>query len=100
MAKFTGGGIYSATKAAINTVSPGAIITPGMVKMGISQGMGQTPEEVETVMGQMMVNTTPFKRMGRVEEIADVVVFLASPLASYIHGANIRVDGGYVSTTN
>jgi NAD(P)-dependent dehydrogenase (short-subunit alcohol dehydrogenase family) len=92
-----GMGAYSATKAAvnnltvtfakamqndgvtINTVSPGAILTPSMIEMG---------------------NSLPFKRMGRIDEIADVVVFLASQLASYIHGANIRVDGGYVPTVN
>lgn len=113
-----GMGVYSATKAAINnltvtfaqamqndgvtinTVSPGAILTPSMVEMGMSQGMGQTLEEVEMAMNQMMRNSVPFKRMGRIDEIADVVVFLASPLASYVHGANIRVDGGYVPTIN
>ena len=39
-------------------------------------------------------------RMGQVDEIANVVVFLASKLASYVHGANIWVDGGYVPTIN
>jgi 3-oxoacyl-[acyl-carrier protein] reductase len=110
-------GVYSTTKAAvlnltvtmaqameddgvtINTVSPGAILTPDMVEMAKSQGMGETLEEVEAAMSEMM-NTAPFRRMGRVEEVADVVVFLASPRASYIHGANIRVDGGYVATIN
>ena len=112
-----GMGVYSASKAAINnltvtmaqaqqddgvtinTVSPGAIFTPNMVEMALAGGMGSTVEEVEDAMNQMM-GDMPFRRMGRVEEIADVVVFLGSPLASYIHGANIRVDGGYVSTMN
>ena len=112
-----GMGVYSATKAAINNltvtmaqaqqgdgvtinaVSPGAILTPNMVEMAVAGGMGSTMEEVEAAMNQMM-NDMPFSRMGRVEEVADVVVFLGSPLASYIHGANIRVDGGYVPTVN
>ena len=112
-----GMGAYSATKAAIlnltvtmaqamkgdgvtiNTVSPGAILTPNMVEMGMAQGMGNTVMEVEAVMNQMM-GDMPFARMGQVDEIANVVVFLASELASYVHGANIRVDGGYVPTIN
>jgi NAD(P)-dependent dehydrogenase (short-subunit alcohol dehydrogenase family) len=113
-----GMGVYSTTKAAIlnltvtmaqameadgvtiNTISPGAILTASMVEMAQSQGMGETPEEVEAAMDQMTGERVPSNRMGRVEEVADVVVFLASPRASYIHGANIRVDGGYVPTIN
>ena len=38
---------------------------------------------------------TPFKRVGRPEEIADVVVFLAGPKASWITGQTVIVDGGY-----
>jgi NAD(P)-dependent dehydrogenase (short-subunit alcohol dehydrogenase family) len=112
-----GMGIYATTKAAvntltvtlaqgmkndgvtINTVSPGAIITEKMIEMGPDYGLGSTREEIIAAFDGM-ADATPFGRMGRVEEVADVVVFLASPLASYIHGANIRVDGGWVPTTN
>ena len=39
---------------------------------------------------------TPVGRVGRVEEIAKAVAFLASPLAGFINGANLRIDGGFV----
>jgi len=112
-----GMGVYATTKAAmnsltvslaqgikndgvtVNTVSPGAIITEKQIEMGRLHGMGDTREEVEAALNGM-VASTPFGRMGRVEEVAAVVVFLASPLAGYVHGANIRVDGGYVPTVN
>ena len=38
--------------------------------------------------------------MGRVEEVAHAVAFLASPLADFIDGANLRVDGGFVTAIN
>ena len=41
------------------------------------------------------VNITPLRRMGTVEEIADVVFFLLSSNASFVNGATIVVDGGY-----
>jgi 3-oxoacyl-[acyl-carrier protein] reductase len=113
-----GMGVYSTTKAAvnnltvtlaqsmqtdevtINAVSPGAVITPAMVQFAKEQGMAATWEEAEEAFAGMMPQTFPFQRMGQVNEIANVVMFLASPLASYIHGANIRVDGGYIPTVN
>lgn len=113
-----GMGAYSTTKAAvtnltvvlaqgmsedgvtINTVSPGAVLTQSMVEMGLEQKMGTTVEEVEGAFNKMMGPNVPFPRMGSVDEVASVVVFLASSLASYVHGANIRVDGGWVPTIN
>jgi NAD(P)-dependent dehydrogenase (short-subunit alcohol dehydrogenase family) len=113
-----GMGVYSTTKAAvnnltvtlaqgmsedgvtINTISPGAVLTPSMVEMGLAQGLGTTVEEVEEAFNKMMGPNVPFPRMGTIDEVANVVVFLASSLASYVHGANIRVDGGWVPTIN
>jgi NAD(P)-dependent dehydrogenase (short-subunit alcohol dehydrogenase family) len=40
------------------------------------------------------------KRLGRVEEVADLVAFVASPLADYINGANLRIDGGKSPSVN
>jgi NAD(P)-dependent dehydrogenase (short-subunit alcohol dehydrogenase family) len=46
-------------------------------------------------MKQEVTNRTPFKRIGKPEEVADVVVFLATPKASWITGQTVIVDGGY-----
>ena len=42
----------------------------------------------------------PVGRIGHVDEVAAAVAFLASPLADFINGANLRVDGGYVTAIN
>jgi NAD(P)-dependent dehydrogenase (short-subunit alcohol dehydrogenase family) len=40
----------------------------------------------------------PFHRMGKPEEIAEMVVWLSSERASYVSGACYNVDGGYMAT--
>ena len=48
-----------------------------------------------TAMARVM-SRTPLKRVGTVEEIADVVAFLCSPKSSYVTGETIYVDGGRI----
>lgn len=113
-----GMGYYSTTKAAlnnltvslaqsldndsvtINAVSPGAIFTQTAADMFIEMGIAEDQDHAKEVFNSMGTADIPFKRSGEVEEVAALVVFLASPRASYVHGANIRVDGGYVPTVN
>ena len=64
----------------VNSIAPGQIDTdPGLL----------TPEQRERVMGMI-----PLGRLGLAEDIAHAVLFLASPMASYITGATIDVNGG------
>lgn len=44
-----------------------------------------------------LVSTVPVKRLATPEEIADVIVFVASAKASYMTGASIPVDGGMLA---
>lgn len=71
----------------VNAVSPGAIGTPLWGKIGL-------PEDVLKAAGEAITNQIPIKRWGQPEEIAKVVLFLASEDSSYIVGNEITVDGG------
>lgn len=71
----------------INTVSPGWIWTrPNQLKTGNDRPKWDAQVSQWTCLG----------RGGDSGEVATVIAFLLSPLASYIHGANIVVDGGYL----
>lgn len=71
----------------VNCVSPGPIRFPGGNWEAIE---GAMPELYQSTLAQMALG-----RFGTAEEVANAVVFLASPAASYITGTNIVVDGGY-----
>ena len=65
-------------------------IAPGPFRTAIG-GACPVPPEAEAMWGSMV----PLGRMGDPREIANAVVFLASPAASLITGANVVIDGGY-----
>lgn len=66
----------------VNTIAPGLIDTPFHDKFS-------TPERLERIISKI-----PLKRIGKPEEIAEAVAFLASDAANYITGEIIRVSGG------
>ncbi|WP_455286352.1 SDR family NAD(P)-dependent oxidoreductase [[Eubacterium] cellulosolvens] len=73
----------------INCVCPGAIDTP-MVEREL--GHFQDPDETM----RKIVTDHPIGRIGRPEEVAEVVLFLASERSSFIIGESVIVDGGYI----
>ncbi|KAH8601501.1 short chain dehydrogenase reductase [Bisporella sp. PMI_857] len=74
---------YAAHGIRINAICPGYIATP---LLGNNPMSGEMTVEVKK---------TPMGRLGTVEEAADAIVFLASPMASFITGASLVVDGGH-----
>jgi NAD(P)-dependent dehydrogenase (short-subunit alcohol dehydrogenase family) len=89
------------TGITVNTVSPGVILTPGAETMFLAsareRGWGETWEEIEPrIVREYAPN--PSGRIGRVEDMANAVTFVCSPLAGYINGSNLRVDGGTIPT--
>ena len=70
----------------VNAIAPGNIHTPMNARFFESK-------EYE----QAMIQRTPFGRVGVVEDIAPVAVFLASDAARYIHGESVLVDGGWAA---
>jgi NAD(P)-dependent dehydrogenase (short-subunit alcohol dehydrogenase family) len=99
------GSVYAATKAAVrsfartltaelvdrgirvNVVSPGPIVTPIFGRTGLSK------DQVDEF-ARGIVSKVPMKRFGQPEEVANTVLFLATPESSYITGVDINVDGG------
>jgi NAD(P)-dependent dehydrogenase (short-subunit alcohol dehydrogenase family) len=82
-----------------NVVAPGAILTeagrPRLTHMGQARGWGETLEEIERN-ATLAIAPNDVGRFGRPEEIAAAVAYLASPVADYVSGATIRVDGGTI----
>ena len=91
------------TGVTANTVSPGPILTAGLkamiLGMAAEKGWGADWAEIEKGFVRDFAPTLTGK-IGRPEDIAAVVAFLASPLADNVTASNYRCDGGYVATVN
>lgn len=98
-------GVYAASKAAVrsfartwanelkgrgirvNAVTPGPIDTPGIT------GLAPDADQAAQLKG-FLATQVPLGRMGRPEEVADAVLFLAGDQSTFITGSNLHVDGG------
>ena len=97
----TGSGAYSASKAGVLLLSrqlavewgPQGVrsnaICPGMIRTALSAGFYEEPG-----FEARRAAVTASRRIGEPQDIADAALFLASPRASYVNGAEIVVDGG------
>lgn len=98
-------GVYSASKAAlrqfsrvwavelaergvrVNMITPGPTETPGLA------GLAADPQQARALF-DAEAGRVPLRRLGQPAEIADAVLFLASPQAAFVTGAELFVDGG------
>jgi len=80
----------------VNNVAPGLTLTGRLYELAVIEAKekGKSHEEMLVEMAKRV----PLNRLARPEEIASVVVFLASRQASYVTGNTIQVDGGYVKS--
>jgi NAD(P)-dependent dehydrogenase (short-subunit alcohol dehydrogenase family) len=70
----------------VNVLAPGPVITPGLV--------GAAPVGEQEARLEMMRRGVPMGRLGQPDEIAEVALFLASELSSFVNGAEVFADGG------
>jgi NAD(P)-dependent dehydrogenase (short-subunit alcohol dehydrogenase family) len=78
---------YAPRGIRINAVCPGTIDTPMVARM-----VAEDPARME-----QLIAAEPIGRLGKPEEIANAMLWLCSPLSSYVVGHALAVDGGYTA---
>ncbi len=81
----------------VNNVAPGYTLTARLYELAVSRAKlsGESHEHVLA----SMANDVPMKRLARPDEVASLVVYLASEYAGYITGTTIGIDGGIIKAT-
>jgi NAD(P)-dependent dehydrogenase (short-subunit alcohol dehydrogenase family) len=89
-------GLLGFTKALALELAPDAItvngVSPGPVGTEMNLPILQNPE-----LNQQFISRIPLGRWGKVEEIAGLVLYLCSPLAGFLTGTDILIDGGWTA---
>lgn len=93
---------YSASKGSVRAISKAAAtqygkngvrvnaVFPGVIETPMSKGLESSSEALQRINAM-----TPLSRLGKPEEVANAILFLASDEASFITGAELTIDGGY-----
>jgi NAD(P)-dependent dehydrogenase (short-subunit alcohol dehydrogenase family) len=96
---------YNASKGAVRTLTKAAAVQHGAdnirvnsIHPGLMPPMRSSKRTADPEVRAKMLQQVPMGRAGRPEEVANAVLFLASDEASYITGAELYVDGGYLAT--
>ena len=107
MLSFFGGGLvpgYSASKGGIAQLTRSLAIAyapegirvnalaPGWIATDLTRALQNDPAREQAILAR-----TPLKRWGKPEDLGGAAVFLASPLAGFITGVVLPVDGGYLT---
>lgn len=91
------GGIAAMTEALAVELAPFNIrvnaIAPGLIETPMIDTVKSDPKMIEGLLQRI-----PLKRVGRSEEVSELVAFLASDSSSYITGSVVIIDGGWLST--
>ena len=96
---------YNASKGAVRTLTKVAAVQHGAdnirvnsIHPGLMPPMRSSKRTADPQVRARMLRQVPMGRAGRPEEVANAALFLASDEASYITGAELYVDGGYLAT--